>query len=74
MDLSSEEEIKKALKCNREYMGTGVSDLIEAGPVQMSHTLVLRSSREQGVHSPSPWSRHRANTEKGMGGMGGMGG
>lgn len=32
MDLSSEEEVKKALKCNREYMGKGVSDGSEGRP------------------------------------------
>lgn len=33
VDLSSEEEVKKALKCNREYMGKGVSGISEDRPL-----------------------------------------
>lgn len=32
MDLSSEEEVKKALKCNRDYMGKGVSAVSDYHP------------------------------------------
>lgn len=54
VDLSSEEEVKKALKCNREYMGKGVSGVREGRPC---------AEIQQEVHSPAPWSSHRANTQ-----------
>lgn len=31
MDFSSEEEVKKALQCNREYMGKGARRRLQAG-------------------------------------------
>lgn len=33
VDFSSEEEVKKALKCNREYMGKGVQVRCRPGPL-----------------------------------------
>lgn len=38
MDLSSEEEVKKALKCNREYMGKGMLGISEVVPVLTCYT------------------------------------
>lgn len=66
MDLSSEEEVKKALKCNREYMGEGVSDISEGGPCVVSHIaagIVLGpgdpAGSPQSLPLEQPQSEHR---------------
>lgn len=61
MDLSSEEDVKKALKCNREYMGKSVWDASEVVLVLPVH-VVLKHLRalgtQQGAESPQPQSEH----------------